>query len=349
MSSTQTGLEGIVVAETELSDVDGDRGQLIVRGYAIEDLVGQVAFEDVCALLWSGGLPTAAERDDMRTGIASGRRDAFDLLPSLGNALALPDGMDALRAATGHLSSSGDFQRDAYRLTGGCAVFAAAWVRRQRHQEPIEPDASMSHAADYLHMMSGGPIASARVDALDAYLCCVVDHGLNASTLAARVVASTGSDLVSAVIAGIGALKGPLHGGAPGPCWICWTRSAFPDGRDRGWPGRLRPAGGSWGWGTVSTACAIHAPRRWNEPRRDWKRQEQQATGCRWHGPSSATPRRCSPSGIPSDNSGRTWSSTPPCCWRRSAFRARCSRRRLPCREWPAGAPTMTSNAGAGV
>jgi citrate synthase len=217
MSSTQTGLEGVVVAETELSDVDGDRGQLIVRGYEIEDLVGQVPFEDACALLWSGRLPTGVERDDWQAGLARGRRDAFALLPSLGNALTLPDAMDALRAATGHLSSTGDFLRDAHHLTGASAVFAAAWARRQGNREPVQPDPSVSHAADYLHMMSGEPAAAARVDALDAYLCCVMDHGLNASTLAARVVASTGSDLVSAVVAGIGALKGPLHGGAPGP------------------------------------------------------------------------------------------------------------------------------------
>jgi citrate synthase len=234
MSTTQTGLEGIVVAETELSDVDGERGRLIVRGYEIEDLVGQVAFDDTCALLWSGLPPAGAERDDWRAGIARGRGDAFELLPSLENALTLPDGMDALRAAVGQLSSTGDFSRDAYLVTGACAVFAAAWARRQRSQEPIAPDTSMTHAADYLHMISGLPAAAARVEALDAYLCCVVDHGLNASTLAARVVASTGSDLVSAVVAGIGALKGPLHGGAPGPVLDMLDDIGSP-GRARSW------------------------------------------------------------------------------------------------------------------
>jgi citrate synthase len=234
MSSTQTGLEGVVVAETELSDVDGERGQLIVRGYEIEDLVGQVTFEDACALLWSGRLPNGVERDRWQAGIARGRRDAFGLLPALGNALTLADGMDALRAATGHLSPTGDFLRDAHLLTGATAVFAAAWARRQTNQEPVEPDTSLSHAADYLHMISGEPVASARVDALDAYLCCVMDHGLNASTLAARVVASTGSDLVSAVVAGVGALKGPLHGGAPGPVLDMLDEIGSP-GRARSW------------------------------------------------------------------------------------------------------------------
>jgi citrate synthase len=216
MSGVPAGLEGVVVAETELSDVDGEHGHLVVRGYEIEELVGQVPFEDTWALLWSGRLPTAGERDDWRARLARARHDAFGLLPSLGNALALPDGMDALRAGLGQLSATADALRDACHVTGAAAVFAAAWMRRQRNQPPVEPDPSLSHAADYLHM--GGVSASAaRVAALDAYLYCVADHGLNASTLAARVVASTGSDLVSAVVAAVGALKGPLHGGAPGP------------------------------------------------------------------------------------------------------------------------------------
>jgi citrate synthase len=234
MSSVGTGLEGVVVAETELSDVDGERGQLIVRGYEIEDLVGYVTFEDVWALLWTGRLPTGAERDDWRARIARGRHDAFGLLPSLGNALDLPDGMDALRAALGHLSATGDMLRDALFVTGATAVVAAAWARRQTHEAAVEPDLTMSHAADYLHMIGGEPVASARVEGLDAYLCCVVDHGLNASTLAARVVASTGSDLVSAVVAGVGALKGPLHGGAPGPVLDMLDAIGNP-GRTRAW------------------------------------------------------------------------------------------------------------------
>ncbi len=217
MSEALTGLDGVVVAETELSDVDGERGQLIIRGYEVEELVGEAVFEDVCALLWSGRLPTGGERNDWRMRLAQGRLDAFALVPSLGDALELPDGMDALRAALGHLTAFGSFPRDALLLTGATAVFAAAWSRRQSRQEPIEPDPSLSHAADYLRMVVGKPVGSSRVEALDAYLCCVVDHGLSASTLAARVVASTGSDLVSAVVAGVGALKGPLHGGAPGP------------------------------------------------------------------------------------------------------------------------------------
>ena len=234
MSSVRSGLDGIVVADTELSDVDGERGHLVIRGCDIEDLVGRVTFEDVCGLLWSGRLPSATEREELRAQIAAARGEAFARLSSLGGALELPDGMDALRAALAHLSASGDVPGDAHLLTGATAVFAAAWARRQRDQLPVEPDRSMSHAADYLHMIAGAPPPAAHVQGVDAYLCCVADHGLNASTLAARVVASTGSDMVSAVVAGVGALKGPLHGGAPGPVLDMLDAIGDP-GRTRQW------------------------------------------------------------------------------------------------------------------
>jgi citrate synthase len=138
------------------------------------------------------------------------------MLPELGTALDSPDGMEALRTAVGHVRA-GDPVADRARLTGAIAVFATAWARRQRHLPPVPPRITHSHAADILQMLSADAPDPARVRGLDAYLCCVVDHGMNASTFTARVVASTGSDLVSAVVAAIGALKGPLHGGAPGP------------------------------------------------------------------------------------------------------------------------------------
>lgn len=212
-----SGLEGVIVADTELSDVDGERGQLILRGWFIEDLIGRHTFEDVCALLWTGSLPESGERERWQSRLGQARREAFQLVPTLGNALTLPDGMDALRAALGHVQTTGNHDQDTLVLTAATAVFAAGWARLQTGCQPVEPDPSCSHATDYLRMVTGSTPAPARVAGLDSYLCCVVDHGLNASTLAARVVASTGSDLVSAVVAGVGALKGPLHGGAPGP------------------------------------------------------------------------------------------------------------------------------------
>jgi citrate synthase len=138
------------------------------------------------------------------------------MLPTIGSALDSPDGMEALRTAVGHLRAD-DPITDRARLAGAIAVFAAAWARRQQNQQPVPPQPKLSHAADVLHMLSGTLPDAARVRGLDAYLCCVVDHGMNASTFTARVVASTASDLISAVVAAICALKGPLHGGAPGP------------------------------------------------------------------------------------------------------------------------------------
>jgi citrate synthase len=125
-----------------------------------------------------------------------------------------PSQRAALRGAVAQLPGADD---DPAMVTGAVAVFAAAWARRRAGAAPVAPDLSLSHAADYLRMARGEVATDAERDALDAYLVTVSDHGMNASTFTARVVASTGSDLVSAVTAAIGALKGPLHGGAPGP------------------------------------------------------------------------------------------------------------------------------------
>jgi citrate synthase len=213
---TASGLDGIVLAHTVLSEVDGEHGRLVIRGYSVETLVERAIFEDVCALLWNGAWPSTDERAVVRAALAEAREEAFAMLPSLGSALRTPDSMEGLRAAVGHLRSANSAS-DRVRLTGAIAVFAAAWAREQVHQSPVPPQPLLSHAADCLQMLSGTVPEPAYARALDAYLCCVVEHGMNASTFTARVVASTGSDAVSAIVAAIGALKGPLHGGAPGP------------------------------------------------------------------------------------------------------------------------------------
>jgi citrate synthase len=204
-----SGLEGIVVAETRLSDVDGERGRLILAGHDVESLAGRMSFEEVAALLWDIDPATA------RPLVAEGRVRAFERLGRLGDALDREDGMDALRAGVAHLSDR-DFGTPA-AVTGAVATLAAAWARRRRGAPPLAPDPSQGHAADYLRMVTGRSPGDALAAGLDAYLVTVADHGMNASTFCARVVASTGSDLISAVVAAIGALKGPLHGGAPGP------------------------------------------------------------------------------------------------------------------------------------
>jgi citrate synthase len=203
--------------ETRLSDVDGERGRLVVAGHDIEKLAEHATFEDVCGLLWN--LPT----NEVAVRLAEGRVLAFEQLGRLGDALTAKSGMDALRAALAHLDGDGmpaDLAPPLLApplLTAAAAVFAAAWLRRRAGAEPIAPDPGTGHAADFLRMAFGAPALAARARALDAYLVTVADHGMNASTYAARVVTSTGSDMVSAVVAAIGALKGPLHGGAPGP------------------------------------------------------------------------------------------------------------------------------------
>jgi citrate synthase len=215
-SKKSTGLEGTVVADTELSEVDGEHGRLVLRGHQISELSEAASLEAVAELLWNGTLP-ADDGARMRRAFAQGRSEAFAELPRLGDALSLPDAMAGLRGAVAQLDTSGAAEDEGARLAGAVAVFAAAWARRAQGLAAVPPDSASSHAADYLRMLRGREPSAEEERALSNYLVTVADHGMNASTFAARVVASTGSDAVSAVVAGIGALKGPLHGGAPGP------------------------------------------------------------------------------------------------------------------------------------
>lgn len=206
------GLEGVVVADTRLSRVDGEAGRLVVRGYDVEELAGVVPFEGVCALLWRGSPDGAA---DVRAALGRARVAAFARLADVGDALNAHGGMEALRAATGHLR--GSLTEDPVAITAAVGVFVAAWTRAAAGGAPVAPDAERGHADDVLRMICGSEPHPARSAALDAYLATVAEHGMNASTFTARVVTSTGSDAGSAVVAALGALKGPLHGGAPGP------------------------------------------------------------------------------------------------------------------------------------
>jgi len=210
------GLDGIVAAETRLSEVDGERGRLVLAGHDVERLAGAARFEDVCGLLWDGALPDAAERERLRASVASGRLLAFEELGRIGDALTAADATAALRAAMGHLGL-GEAEPAPASLAGAAAVFAAAWSRAREGKPPVAPDPALGQAADLLRMIRGNAPSDEAAQALDTYLVTVSDHGMNASTFAARIVASTGSDRVSAIVAAIGALKGPLHGGAPGP------------------------------------------------------------------------------------------------------------------------------------
>jgi citrate synthase len=210
------GLEGVSVADTALSDVDGEHGKLVIAGHDAEAWAPGTTFEGAwCELSALGGglgrQPGAAARR-----LGELRALAFERLPSAGAALDAPCGMDALRAVVAQPPPSVGADEDAW-VIAVIAVAAAAWARVRAGEPPVAPEPARSHAADYLRMATGLEPAPARVRALETYLVTVSDHGMNASTFTARVVASTGSDLVSAVVAAVGALKGPLHGGAPGP------------------------------------------------------------------------------------------------------------------------------------
>ena len=211
------GLEGIEVADTVLSDVDGERGRLVVRGHDIEAVAGTLPFEATLGLLWNGTVPDADEMARIRTALGHARARAFDRVAEDKLVLSMRDGMDALRASVAALSVSDDSFESSVAVVGAFAVFVAAWSRLSRGLAPVAPDPALGHAADYLRMLSNHVPGDAETAGMDAYLSTVIDHGMNASTFTARVIASTGSDLVSCVVGGIGALKGPLHGGAPGP------------------------------------------------------------------------------------------------------------------------------------
>jgi citrate synthase len=202
------------IIDTALSDVDGARGQLVIAGHRVEDLAGRIPFESICARLWTLADQIPRDPNTLRAELGRARARAFDLIGGLQTALRRDDGMDALRAALAQLD---DRRETELTLTAATAVFAAAWARSRAGEAALPPDPEAGHAADYLRMARGRPASDAESAALDSYLVAVSDHGMNASTFAARVVRSTQSDAVSALVAAVGALKGPLHGGAPGP------------------------------------------------------------------------------------------------------------------------------------
>jgi citrate synthase len=211
------GLEGVVAATTRLSEVDGERGELVIGGYPIGELAERATFEETTWLLWHGELPRAEDLDRFRADLGARRALPAAVVALLGEcARARADSMDALRMAAGALSlaPSGD---EPSSIVAQFPTIVAAYSRLMRGQDPIPPRRDLDHAANYLYMLSGKEPDAERVRALETYLNTVVDHGLNASTFTARVIVSTGSDLVSAVGGAVGALKGPLHGGAPGP------------------------------------------------------------------------------------------------------------------------------------
>ncbi|MXR19431.1 citrate synthase [Halobacterium bonnevillei] len=218
----QRGLEGVAVAETRLSRVDGDAGELTIAGFPLDELAPNATFEETLFALYEDRLPDADELDAFQTELAEKRhasQEAIDTVVAAADR-GLPP-MDAVRMGTAAASLTRDGDEDP-RTDAALAVaqlptVAAAYERARDGDDPVEPREDLSHAANYLYMLDGEEPSAERVRGLETYLNSVVDHGLNASTFTARTVVSTESDVISGVTGAVGALKGPLHGGAPGP------------------------------------------------------------------------------------------------------------------------------------
>ena len=217
------GLEGVVATNSSICYIDGDRGILAYRGIDIHELADNSTFEETCYLLWFGRLPKRDELKDLQQKLAEERRLDPAIIDFLRRApkTALP--MDVLRTAVSALSfyDPEDRKNDheanvhkAIRLTSEIAMIVAAYDRIRKGKSVVEPDKSLSHAANFLLQLNGTKPSSTAERALDIALILHADHELNASTFAARVTAATLSDMHSAITSAIGALKGPLHGGA---------------------------------------------------------------------------------------------------------------------------------------
>jgi citrate synthase len=217
------GLEGVVAATSSICFIDGDKGILAYRGIDIHDLAEYSTFEEVCYLLWFGKLPTAKELADFQAQLAAERKLHPDIIKLLKSFPASAPPMEVLRTAVSALSmydpESAKVDHDSnirksIRLTSQIAMIVADFDRIRKGKDVVEPDKSLSHSANFLLMLNGEKPSDTADRALDVALILHADHELNASTFAARVTAATLSDMHSCITSAIGALKGPLHGGA---------------------------------------------------------------------------------------------------------------------------------------
>jgi citrate synthase len=221
----KAGLEDVVAGESAICYIDGDRGVLSYCGYDIHDLADTtrgVSFEEVCFLLWHRRLPNRAELGDLQTELAAARPLPEPIIRAI-KSLPAGDGMDALRTLTsilGHYDpdaaahSPQANSRKAVRLTAQLGTLVATWARLAAGGGAIDPDPSLGHAANFLYLLTGTRPTALAARAFDVSLVLHAEHELNASTFAARVAAATLTDLHSTIVGAIGALKGPLHGGA---------------------------------------------------------------------------------------------------------------------------------------
>jgi citrate synthase len=218
----KAGLEDTVACSSAICYLDGDHGVLAYCGYDIHDLARHATFEEVCYLLWHRRLPTRAELGDLQSQLVAARPLPDGVL-RLMRALPSGNGMDLLRTLTsalGHYDQDASDNspqanyRKAVRLTAQISSLVATMGRIAKGQGPIDPDPVLGHAANFLYMLTGERPSGLATHAFDVALTLHADHELNASTFAARVAAATLTDIHSAIVGAIGALKGPLHGGA---------------------------------------------------------------------------------------------------------------------------------------
>ncbi len=222
-STVAKGLEGVVAEATHLSDVQGQIGRLLYRGYDINDLAAHSSFEETVYLLWYGSLPTHTQLDAFCRDLTAARPLPAGVLTELKSWPREANVMDVLRTTVSLLglydpqsldASEGARRHKAMLLTAQMATMTAAWEAIRNGREPIAPRSDLGHAANFLYMLQGKEPDAESAHILDVALILHADHSLNASTFVARSVASTLSDMYSAITAAIGALKGPLHGGA---------------------------------------------------------------------------------------------------------------------------------------
>jgi citrate synthase len=235
------GLEGVVAAATHIAEVDGERGKLTLRGYDVSELSGRVTFEEVAYLLWHGKLPNKSEYDALAAEMSGARDLPQPALEALKILAPVADGMHILRMGASMLSVEdkdvdnlelASCQRRAARLQAQMPAIVAHTWRLKNGLEIVHPKPEHGLAQGFLYMLEGKEPDPARVAGLNAYLVAVSEHGLNASTFTGRVVMSTNSDMVSALTAAICALKGPRHGGVPGPVLKMMDEIGTPENAD---------------------------------------------------------------------------------------------------------------------
>lgn len=217
------GLEGVIVAETDLSMVDGTAGKLAYRGYSIDDLARNATYEEVLHLLWFGELPDRAALDEFSARLLERRSLSDEVMAVLRSLPATGDPIDALRVGVTAIAMIDPAREDLDRaavldkaigVSAALPSILASYIRLRTGEEPIAPRSDLSHAANFLYMLQGVEPTALDAAAFNTYLVLLAEHSMNASTFSARVTIGAGSDYYAAIASGLATLKGDAHGGA---------------------------------------------------------------------------------------------------------------------------------------